>query len=295
MNRKGLPALAGRLTGVWDAAGHRRRIERIHDYIVAGDIYQANLTMPFRGWLAPGDHRDLALFLALTGQSPAPFSAFFRGGDAGGRAPEAGNRSVISHSPECFLKLRGDRVASEPIKGTVRRVPSREAEIRAALLASAKDRAELAMIVDLVRNDLGRTAVPGSVVVAEPARVMDLPHVHHLVARVEARLRSDQTTADTIAAAFPAGSITGAPKIRAMQIIRELESGPRGPYCGVFGWLGANGDADLAVAIRTLAVTGDEVRLDAGGGIVADSDPAAEWDELRAKASAMARVLGMDL
>ncbi len=254
-------------------------------YIAAGDIYQANLTVPFRATLQAGAHRDLALFLALAAASPAPFAAFFRG---------AGGRSVVSHSPECFLALRGGALASAPIKGTRRRVAGAEAATRAALLGADKDRAELAMIVDLVRNDLGRVAAPGSVRVASPARVLDLPYVHHLVARITARLAPGLGAGDAIRAAFPAGSITGAPKLRAMQIIAELEAGPRGPYCGAFGWLGG-GDAELAVAIRTLVVDGDGVRLDAGGGIVADSVPAAEWDEVHAKAAAMAAALGAAL
>lgn len=273
--------LATPLAPAWDAAGHHERVERIRAFIAAGDLYQANLTVPIRGRLAPGRHRDVALFLALSAASPAPYAAFLR----------SGGRTVVSHSPEGFVVCRGGLLASEPIKGTRRRIADDDAQTRADLLASVKDRAELAMIVDLVRNDLGRVAVAGSVRVADPARVMDLPYVHHLVARIEARLRPGLTIADVLSAVFPAGSITGAPKLRAMQVINQLENGPRGPYCGTFGWLGDHGDAELAVAIRTLVVTGDDVRLDAGGGIVADSDPVAEWDEVRAKAGAMAAAL----
>jgi para-aminobenzoate synthetase component 1 len=267
--------LAAPLVPAWDAAGHAVRVARIRALIAAGDIYQANLTLPVRSRLAPGRQRDLALFLALSAVSPAPYGAFLR----------SGGRTVVSHSPEAFLSCAGGALASEPIKGTRRRVPGAEAATCAELLASAKDRAELAMIVDLVRNDLGRVARAGSVRVAEAARVMDLPYVHHLVARVEARLRPGLTAADALAAAFPAGSITGAPKLRAMQVIHDSESGPRGAYCGAFGWLGDDGGAELAVAIRTLAVAGDDVRLDAGGGIVADSDPAAELAETELKAA----------
>ncbi len=277
--------LAGALVPSWPAAGHGARSQAIRDYIAAGDIYQANLTVSFSARLQPGRHNDLAVFLALTGASPAPFAALLR-------TPE---RSIISHSPECFLAVADGAVASEPIKGTCRRIAGREAEARRRLLASAKDRAELAMIVDLVRNDLGRIALPGSVRVAEPARILDLPYVHHLVARIEARLRPGVALRDILGAAFPAGSITGAPKRRAMSIIRELEARPRGPYCGAFGWVAADGDAELAVAIRTLVVIGDTVQLAAGGGIVADSDAAEEWDELCAKAGAMARALGASL
>ncbi len=277
--------LVDALAPSWPAAGHHQRCAAIRDYIAAGDIYQANLTTAFTGRLAPGPGRDLALFLALTGAGPAPFAALLR-------TPA---RSIVSHSPECFLARVGDAVRSAPIKGTSRRRPGEEAAARARLLGSAKDRAELAMIVDLVRNDLGRVAAPGSVRVAEPARVLDLAYVHHLVAEVAAVLRPGTTLGELLAAAFPAGSITGAPKRRAMAIISELEARARGPYCGAFGWVGEDGSAQLAVAIRTVVVTGDEVVLAAGGGIVADSDPAAEWDELLAKAAPMAQGLGASL
>lgn len=274
--------LATPLAGAWDEAGHVARVDAIRAAIAAGEIYQANLTMPFRAVLAPGSGRDLAAFLALRRRAPAAFACLFR----------RPGLSVVSHSPECFLASRDGICVSRPIKGTRPRRPGQEAETRQALLSSAKDRAELAMIVDLVRNDLGRVALPGGVRVATPMRVVDLPYVHHLVAEVEARLRPGTTHADLLAAAFPAGSITGAPKIQAMRVIRRLEAGDRGPYCGTFGWLGSGSDACLAVAIRTLVISGDEVRLDAGGGIVADSDGAAEWRELMAKAGPMAAALG---
>jgi len=277
--------LASALAPSWPPAGHGARCEAIRGYIAAGDIYQANLTVAFSASLQPGPDNDLALFLALAGASPAPFAALLR----------MPGRSIISHSPECFLAIAGGVIASEPIKGTCRRIAGRESESRAGLLASPKDRAELAMIVDLVRNDLGRIALPGSVRVAEPARILDLPYVHHLVARIEARLRPGVALRDILGATFPAGSITGAPKRRAMSIIRELEGRPRGPYCGAFGWISDHGDAELAVAIRTLVMSGDSIQLAAGGGIVADSDAAAEWDELCAKAVAMARALGATL
>jgi para-aminobenzoate synthetase component 1 len=279
------PTLAAPLRAAWDGAGHAERVERIRALIAAGDLYQANLTLPIDGRLREGPHADLGLFLALCAGSPAPYAALLR-------AP--GRPSVVSNSPECFLRQRGARVTSEPIKGTRRRSAGHEATTRAELLASAKDRAELAMIVDLVRNDLGRVAEPGSVAVEAAAEIVDLPYVHHLVARVAARLRPDRGVVEALRAAFPAGSITGAPKIRAMQVISAIEAGPRGPYCGTLGWLGA-GHADLAVAIRVITVAGEAVRLHAGGGIVADSAGAAEWDEVRAKAAAMATALGGEL
>ncbi len=272
---------AGLFRPAWDRSGHMRRVERIREWIAAGDIYQANLTLPFRG-TAPGPEADLACFLALRRRSAAGFACLLR-------CPE---RSVISHSPECYLAADGEGIESRPIKGTRRRLPGREAAVRQELLGSAKDRAELAMIIDLVRNDLGRIAVPGSVTVPRPARILDLEYVHHLEATVRARLGPGRDLADCLAASFPAGSITGAPKIRAMQIIRQLEAGPRGPYCGTFGWLASPRRFVLAVAIRTMVLSNGHLRFDAGGGIVADSDGEAEWDEVWAKAAMMEAVAG---
>ena len=276
------PRLAARLTPAWDGAGHRRRVDHLRALIAAGDIYQANLTLPFGATLRPQPHADAALAVQLIGGSPAPYAAFLRGaGDA-----------LISHSPERFLRLDRGTLTSSPIKGTRRRVPGRETEVRAELMASAKERAELAMIVDLVRNDLGRVATIGTVSVDAAAEILDLPYVHHLVARVRCATAAGATEA--IRAAFPAGSITGCPKLRAMQVIAQSEAGARGAYCGTFGWI-ARGACDLAVAIRSVVVSGERVRLHAGGGITADSDADAEWDEARAKASAMAAALGATL
>jgi para-aminobenzoate synthetase component 1 len=232
---------------------------------------------------------DVAVYLALRQHSPAPYACLMR----------QHGRTVISHSPECFIQGSGSgsaaQIRSEPIKGTRRRQPGYEAAVVAELLASAKDRAELAMIVDLVRNDLGRVARPGSVSVREAARVMDLDYVHHLVATVEACCEPADHQA-LLAAAFPPGSITGAPKIAAMELIAQLETGPRGPYCGTFGWLGADGACALAVAIRTMVIEADgQLALHAGGGIVADSDGESEWAEVLAKADRMLHSLGAGL
>ncbi len=268
------PRLAGPLQPAWDGATHAVKVAALCEHIARGDCYQVNLTLPFTGTLAAGDDLDVAA--ALLAQSPASFAAVIR---------RPGRPTVISHSPENFLASAGDQVVSCPIKGTRRR------GFRDELLTATKDRAELAMIVDLVRNDLGRVALPGSVLVPQPARILDLPYVHHLVAEITARLRPGTTWVDLLAAAFPAGSITGAPKRMAMELIAQQEAGPRGAYCGTFGWIGAAA-AQLAVAIRTLTVEGTRVTLHAGSGIVADSAGAAEWDEVRAKASAMAAALG---
>ncbi len=266
----------------WDGPAHQARVRALLDRIAAGDCYQGNLGVPMAGELEPAPHRDLAAFLALVAASPAPFAACIR---------TPGRASVVGHSPECLLARRGDALASVPIKGTRRRLPGRDEAQRAELMASAKERAELAMITDLVRNDLGRIAVPGSVRVADPGYLIDLPYVHHRAARVEAVRAAGIDDRAALAALFPAGSITGAPKRKAMELVGALEDAPRGPWCGAIGWT-APGGADWCVAIRTAAIDGTRVRTAAGGGIVADSDPAAEWDEVLAKSSAMAAAWG---
>lgn len=275
------PRLLAPLIPAWNAASHQQRVERIRAWIASGDCYQANLAVPFTGSLHAAPHRDVAFFRQLLVTSPAPYAAFFR-------AP--GRPSIVSHSPECLLAVRDERLCSVPIKGTRRRVPGRNVELRAELRAAHKDRAELAMIVDLVRNDLGRVAVPGSVQVDNDDVAIDLPYVLHRAARISARRRHNASVAETLLAVFPAGSITGAPKIRAMQILAELEPDPRGAYCGTFGWLSANA-ADLAVAIRSASVIDAQVTLHAGGGIVWDSRGADEWDEALAKAAGLVAAL----
>ena len=268
------PCLAGPLIPAWNGAMHAQKVETLREHIARGDCYQVNLTLPFTGTLQQGD--DLAVAIALLTHSPAPFSAFIR---------RPGLPSIISHSPENFLALQGAQLISCPIKGT------RRPGFRDELLTAEKDRAELAMIVDLVRNDVGRVAIPGSVHVPQSARILDLTYVHHLVAEISAQVRPRTTWNEVFAATFPAGSITGAPKRKAMELIATYETTARRAYCGTFGWVGAQ-TAQFAVAIRTLTVSGSQVTLHAGSGIVADSDGAAEWDEVRAKASAMAGALG---
>ncbi|MFW5844881.1 MAG: chorismate-binding protein [Planctomycetota bacterium] len=277
------PRLREPLSPAWDAAGHHSRVERIRAAIAAGDCY-----LPFQARLAPGPSRDLAVFRRLITGSPAGYACFIRDG----------GQSLLSHSPECFLCSDAAAWWSWPIKGTRRREPGREAALRAELQAAVKDGAELAMIVDLVRNDLARVARPGGVTVARPPHVIDLDYVHHLVAAVRAEARPGTRLADLLRAAFPAGSITGAPKRAAMRLIHQLESGPRGPYCGTFGWYGSVPSGDhcaLAVAIRSMIIDADgAVQAHVGGGIVADSDPQAEWQEVQAKLAGMARALGAD-
>jgi para-aminobenzoate synthetase component 1 len=266
--RPALPSIApsiGPLVADDDAAHHMARVERVKDYLAAGDVYQVNIARRHVARVdQPGD--PLVLYRALVATAPAPYGALI----------EADGCVVISGSPERFLAQVGDRIETRPIKGT-----HREA---AALAASEKDSAEHLMIVDLERNDLGRIAATGSVVVDELGYLVELPALHHKVSRVSAVARDGVGYADLLRATFPGGSITGAPKIRAMQLIDELEPARRGPYCGALGYFGASGAFDLAIAIRIGVIVGKELRVHVGGGIVADSDPAAELAETELKA-----------
>ncbi|MDB5084010.1 MAG: para-aminobenzoate synthase component [Bacilli bacterium] len=256
------------------------------DYIYAGDIFQVNLSQRFQGcW------RDspVALYKEVRHINPAPFSAFL----------DCGVFSVVSSSPERFLSWGSDqgkcKIETRPIKGTRPRgqTADENRRMREDLWASEKDQAELAMIVDLLRNDLGRICEYGSVRVPDRRRIEEYATVLHTVATIEGSLRPDCRLSDIIKATFPGGSITGAPKIRAMEIIEELEPVRRGIYCGSIGYLGLNGTADLNVAIRTFLVREQQVYFHAGGGIVADSDPDAEYEETLHKASGLMQSLGI--
>ena len=206
----------------------------------------------------------------------------------------ADRRFIASTSPERFLKLVGRDVETRPIKGTVRRAADAAADRSNAdwLANSEKDRAENTMIVDLLRNDLSRVCEPGSVDVPVLCAIETYASVHHLVSVVTGRLKPEKDIVDLIAATFPGGSITGAPKIKAMEIIAQLEGAPRGPYCGAIGYIGFDGNADLNIAIRTLVCDGERFSLHAGGGITLLSDPASEYDETLAKAERILGALG---
>jgi len=259
-------------------------VSRVLDYIRAGDIYQANFTQRFLGRIAPGV-RPFDLYRRLRGRTAAPFSAFLNLGDG---------RAVASGSPERFLRMdAAGRIETRPIKGTRPRgaTPQEDAALAADLLGSEKDRAENLMIVDLLRNDLSRVAEVGSVRVPELCRLESYRTVHHLTSVVEARLKPGLGPVDLLRATFPGGSITGAPKIRAMEIIRELEPSRRGPYCGSIAWIGFDGAMDSSIVIRTLCMADGMVQAQAGGGIVADSDPAGEYRESLTKARAMLTAL----
>ncbi|MCP3056669.1 aminodeoxychorismate synthase component I [Aurantimonas marianensis] len=258
------------------AADYRAAIERVRDYILAGDIYQANIAQTFEARL-PDGFDPFQLYLKLRRTNAAPFGAFL---DYPGFA-------IASSSPERFLKIEGREVETRPIKGTAKRSADRAADraLAAALLASEKDRAENVMIVDLLRNDLSRVCEADSVEVPVLCGLESYASVHHLVSVVTGRLRDGVTAGDLLAATFPGGSITGAPKIRAMDIITEIEKTARGPYCGAIGYLGFDGAMDLNIAIRTVSFAHGKARLAAGGGITVLSDPAAEYEETFTKAT----------
>lgn len=264
-------------------AEYESRIARVVEYIRAGDVFQANLAQRFTAALPPGLDA-LTLYRRMRARAPGPFSAYVSGG----------GMNLASVSPERFLALdAAGNAESRPIKGTRRRGrdAAEDAALAAELAASVKDRAENLMILDLMRNDLSRVCAIGSVAAPQRMALETFPAVHHLVSAVTGRLRPGLTGIDLLRACFPPGSITGAPKVRAMQIIAELESAPRGPYCGAFGWLGDSGALDLAVAIRTLAVKDGLGVVHAGGGITSDSDPAGEYDETLVKAAPLLAAL----
>lgn len=257
---------------------YEARVERVRAYIRAGDISQANFTARHTA-LRPAALDLPSLYLALRRANPAPFAAYLNYGE---------ELTLLSASPERFLRLGADgEIETRPIKGTRPRDadPTRDAALAEELAHSIKDRAENLMIVDLLRNDIGRVAEIGSIKVPELCRVESFARVHHLVSCIEGKLKPEFGAVDLLRAAFPGGSITGAPKIRAMQVIDELEACRRGPYCGAIAWIGFDGAMDSSIVIRTIVAMPGELAMQAGGGIVADSDAAAEYDEMMTKAA----------
>ena len=249
-------------------------VARIKEWIAAGHIYQANLSQAFVATVR-GDL--FSLYESLRDASPAPMAAYLN----------LDGREILSSSPESFLKISGRGIETRPIKGTRPRFSDPDEDRRSAyeLQTSAKEIAELVMITDLLRNDLGQVCEFGSVEVTDMLRLESLAQVHHLVSTVTGTLRPEIDAITAIAACFPGGSITGAPKKRAMEIIRELEHTPRGIYCGAIGLLGFNGESSFNIAIRTLIRSGDQLIYQVGAGIVADSDPEKEYEETLHKAA----------
>jgi para-aminobenzoate synthetase component 1 len=259
-------------------------VRRVLDLIAAGDLYQVNLS--HRISCAPGP-APIDLFLTLMRRNPAPFAAYLDSGDL----------QIVCASPERFVALRDGVAVSSPIKGTRPRGATPEADERLAreLLLSAKDRAENVMIADLVRNDLGRVCAPGSVRAETLCGLESFATVHHLVSTISGRMRHDRDRLDLLRALFPGGSMTGAPKIRAMEVIAELEGEERGVYSGSIGYLSRDGGLDFNIVIRTIVCGGGRADLRVGGGIVADSDPEDEYRETLDKARALLDALGAEI
>jgi para-aminobenzoate synthetase component 1 len=261
--------------------GYLDAVTRVRDFIVAGDIFQANLSQRFE---APLEEDPWHLYRRLRDVNPAPFAAYL----------EFDGVCIASASPERFLRVDPDgHVETRPIKGTSPRglSPQHDAALSRALHDSEKDRAENLMIVDLLRNDLSRVCRPGTVRVPELFALERYRTVHHLVSTVVGQLAPGRDATDLLAAAFPGGSITGAPKVRAMEIIAELEPSRRGIYCGSIGYLSTTGAMDTSIVIRTLVASDGRVTFSAGGGIVADSDPESEYQETLDKARALITAL----
>jgi anthranilate/para-aminobenzoate synthase component I len=267
-----------------EPAAYRAQVAAVRRHVRAGDIFQANLSQRFD---ARGVGEPVALFRRLVAEQPAPYMTYLGLGKG---------RAILSASPERFLEVRARRVATDPMKGTRPRGATRAEDQRLArdLARSEKDRAELAMILDLSRNDLARVCRPGSVRVRLPRRLLPFARVHQAIGVVEGVLAPSRTRVHLLEAAFPPGSVTGAPKVRAMELLDGLEPVRRGPYAGAVGYLSWGAQAlDTAIAIRTCVVLEDRVLVQAGAGIVADSDPERELAETEAKARAALRAVAL--
>ncbi len=276
------------VTSTFSADGYRRTVEAVQNHIRQGDIFQANLTQRWRVDTHDAMALSAVLYESMTRHTPAPYAAYLRYDD----------HAIMSASPERFLELRGEHVETRPIKGTRPRgaTPEEDAALAAELLASEKDRAENVMIIDVLRNDLGRVCDIGSIHTPGVCELETFAQVHHLTSTVTGRLREELDAFDLLHACFPGGSITGAPKIRAIEILDALEPVRRHIYTGSIGWLGWDCDADWQIAIRTVLATPDGLLFHAGGGVTADSDPTAEYEESLVKAEglrlALSAVLG---
>ena len=260
-------------------------IRRTLEQIAKGNFYQANITRKFFGRFNTAPN-SWDIFQTLCAQSPAPYSAYIK----------RENTAILSSSPECFLTVKADRtMIARPIKGSAKRgaTPMDDITLQNELAASEKNIAENLMIVDLMRNDLARVSEPASVSVSERAALYSYATIHHLVSTISARRKENISVYDAVQAAFPPGSMTGAPKISAIRWCDAVETRERGVYSGVIGWFGAKNTCDLSVVIRTLMIQDDRFEFQVGGGIVADSTPDGEWKETLVKAQAIARTLGI--
>jgi para-aminobenzoate synthetase component 1 len=268
------------LTSNFSADSYRRAVQQVIEYIHAGDVFQVNLSQRL---LHAAVDSSIELYCRLRDRNPAPFAGYVDGGDW----------QIASASPERFIRVENGQVETRPIKGTRGRSPYPVADMFTGdvLRASEKDRAENVMIVDLLRNDLSRTCQPDSVRVSQLCGLETYEYVQHLVSVVEGSLRPDSTPLDVLRTSFPGGSVTGAPKIRAMEIIAELEPTVRGPYCGTLAYIGAGGQMDTSILIRTITAAQGWWQMPVGGGIVANSTPQSEYDETWHKAAGLIRAL----
>lgn len=267
---------SGPLQSNFTPSVYQAAVRKVKEYILNGDIFQANISQRFK---APFYSHPFDLYQRLRAINPSPFSAYLH----------FDNEMIVSASPERFLKLSDHQVFTSPIKGTRPRGKNETEDKHLAneLLHSEKDRAENTMIVDLLRNDLSRVCEPLTVSVPRLCGLESFSTVHHLVSDVTGKLQAEYTAVDLLKAAFPGGSVTGAPKIRAMEIIAEIEPTTRGPYCGSIGYLGFNGDMDFSITIRTFAIKDQQLTFQAGGAIVLESDPENEYEETLTKAKAL--------
>ena len=273
--------VSGELTCQLETEQYKTAFNKIKHYIREGDCYQVNLAKRFE-IRAKGD--PWHAYTLLRRQNAAPFSSFF----------STPHLSIMSSSPERLLKLNQGHVETKPIKGTRPRDidnPERDIALAGELQNSIKDRAENLMIVDLLRNDLGKVCQPGSIAVPKPFALESFATVHHLVSTITGKLADDESAVSLLRACFPGGSITGAPKLRAMEIIEELEPDRRGAYCGSMAYIGFDGNMDSNILIRTLVYNNNRLRFWAGGGIVADSDVEQEYQEVHDKAAAILNVI----
>lgn len=264
------------------AHAYQQAIGKTIDYIYAGDIFQANISQRFQAEL-PRNSDTFAIYQRLRKINPAPFAAYMN----------FGNICLASASPERFVLLNQHQIETCPIKGTRKRgaTLTKDAALATSLVQSVKDQAENTMIVDLLRNDLSKVALPNTVHVKELCTLYSFATVHHLISTITASLAPCYDAIDLLKATFPGGSITGAPKIRAMEIIAEIEPTARGPYCGCLGYMGFNGNMDMAITIRTLCIKDHMISFQVGGGIVADSNPVDEYNETLVKAQALIKTL----
>lgn len=265
-------------TSTHTPSSYQDAVQKVIDYIYAGDIFQANISQRYEAQL-PMDFDAFAHYLHIREINPAPFSAYMNFGDV----------KLVSTSPERFLSVRNRKVETRPIKGTISRSSCTEEDQKnkVTLSQSEKDKAENIMIVDLLRNDISKVCEDHSIDVPQLCETESFAKVHHLVSTVIGVLRADKTALDLLKASFPGGSITGAPKVRAMEIIEELEDKRRGPYCGAMGYVGYHNTMDTNIIIRTLVYHNNHVMFNVGGGIVADSVPQSEYDETLSKAEGL--------